>query len=227
MTRKITATHNGAIFIRRTERIYSHAIIGRRDLAALSIRSQTSAEFTVRYDWPCILKVAAGTSRLSAYTRTEDRGRAIRLVEMGLDAAVAQARKAVADHYASLPPPSFEALAWVNRPDLAAAQIKRWSRPKLCWIDVMAVPVDEPDKKTVYERRSERAATEPGFVFRGGQLGFSFAEHETGSKPGREPNGVPDWVAGKEAEYRAGWADAFDRQGQDGHIQQWLGNRTE
>lgn len=76
-------------------------------------------------------------------------------------------------------------------------------------------------------RRALRAASEKGFVREGGRLGFSFAAHETGQQPSREPRGVPDWAAGHEDEYRAGWAEAFDQQGQDQYIQNWLGNNTD
>lgn len=141
MPRTIKAQHAGATFTRKTDRVYTHVVLGRLDVEKVVAQVRRHAADHIARSWPYFQQVAAGTYEHMRYVSPEEEKRAARFVEIGLEAA----QKEHADkHEADVRKrrdASWEALAWAGRPDLAAKQVEKWRAPINCMAEVVAVPV--------------------------------------------------------------------------------------
>lgn len=123
--------------------LYTHVVIGRRDVAADYARAVARAEATVRLNWAFHVSIVDGTYRSAVGrqydTRTpEEIARSQAQIEGGIDAAIARAQAAVQPVAAR--DANLVVLQWSQSAANATKACGSWI--KNGWHDVRVSPVD-------------------------------------------------------------------------------------
>ena len=144
--KKITVTHAGQTFTRRTDRTYTHLILAKHNWAHDFEHAKKSAASTVEMNWAYYVREAGPRPQFDNSPEELDRFR--RIAAMGKEAYIAelttayQARvEASRQKYGD----SFFAFAWAGRLDLAEKQAHKARMQN--YLDVTIVPTNQPGEQ--------------------------------------------------------------------------------
>lgn len=144
MARKLTVTHEGQTFTRKTDRVYTHVVLVRNSLPKLQERAARYAPMG-KSDADYYRSMIDGTWGHSRTPNDTELATARKLVEMGLDAFNQERIAAAVLRTAKNFNPGWQVQGWCGRIDLAQKLRDSALRADYSVVaDAVIVPVQQP-----------------------------------------------------------------------------------
>jgi len=143
MPRKLTATHEGQTFTRKTDRTYTHVVVVRNSLEKLQARAARYAEVS-KAEFLRLQEIVNGTYQYMRYVEEPQLERAKLAVQSGREAYNLELARLAVLREAERFDPSWRVAGWCGRLDLAQKlSAKETNADWSCAAEVCIVRVNE------------------------------------------------------------------------------------